>query len=201
MNANTLVLALFFALVAVITAFFYTIIDYMLVFVPDYWGYLTGYEYISYKESMILGVSAYIAVKTSHLISDQLFFLFQNEHTERVVAEMDRILTHVSPDMPSKISKKIKKKAFLNRDRIKAQLEEGKLTPRQITCLLFVDELVSTLPKGNYHIYRGILDIPGSEMYRLWRYALNYLLETDYFDEPNYNYIDNSMSLLISKAG
>lgn len=200
-NTRTFViLFLLLSLGAFASVFFFSV-NYLLSLAPAHWGYNLENSYISFQTSMAVSISLYMAVFTLQHVSNQFFFLFQNDYTKEALSDMNTIIYKISPDIPKSITKKIKNKIYGNRNLLKRQIEENNLSAKQIVCLLLINELADMLPNGKYHVYKGILNKHGAEIYKLWKFSLTYLHETEYYDTNKFAYINNSMSNMIKKAG
>lgn len=200
-NTRTLIFAFLVTSLGIFSTFFFYSINYVLSLMPTQLGYTIAGNYVSFQTSMAISVSLYMAVFTLQHVSNQFFFLFQNDYTRQAISDMNKIIYSISPDIPKHVPKKIRNKIYGNRNLLKRQIEENNMTAKQIVCLLLINELAEMLPNGKYHVYKGILTAPGAEIYKLWKFSLNYLHETEYYDANKFAYIDNSMSNLIKKAG
>jgi hypothetical protein len=59
--------------------------------------------------------------------------------------------------------------------RTKHSIEVEKLAPRDVVWIVITNAIAETLPLGNYHTYRGMLNFMGTQLYALWGEALSQL--------------------------
>ena len=57
------------------------------------------------------------------------------------------------------------------------------MKPEQLALLLVTNVLGKHIGSGRYHTYRGVLNIVGSDMHKLWHSAQHTMFERDYCTE------------------
>jgi len=81
-------------------------------------------------------------------------------------------------EIKDEIIKQIKEK-----DKIVYSIKKEDISPRTLVFLIITNVIQSILSTGQYHVYRGTLNIIGTELLKIWDYAVNQL-EKSGFHSP-----------------
>jgi len=78
----------------------------------------------------------------------------------------------------------IKKEALVYADMTEQTVHTiriDKMQPDELALILITNVIGIAIPSGNYHNYRGILNLQGSDMEKIWKLTVNKLYERGYY--------------------
>ena len=86
-------------------------------------------------------------------------------------------------------------------DRAKYSIRVNQMKPKQLALLLITNVAWNELASGNYHIYRGVLNVIGNEYLRVFKVALSSSLELGYIDSDEYRDDLKKLEMAIKEVG
>lgn len=115
-----------------------------------------------------------------------LFSMFQKKPQEvkDTLAALDVVLNEIAGKgvlvLPDSVKTSVIKTVTEGEEKTIASIKQDGLSPRTLALLLLSNVLGSHLASGQFHIYRGVLSMPGTEMLKAFRFIVEELVKTGY---------------------
>jgi hypothetical protein len=93
----------------------------------------------------------------------------------------DKITSTLFSSMAFNIIKPYVVKQIKNKEKTIYSIRNDKISPQNLVLLIITNVIAELLPTGQYHIYRGILNMEGQGLLELWHYAVDELQKSGFY--------------------